>query len=246
MAYALKITDLDPLEFDLLFERFLNPERVSMPDFDVDFCMDRRDEVIDHVSEMYGREAVSPDHHLRQHGGQGGGAGRGRVLGHAYGFVDRISKLIPPDPGMTLAKAFEAEPKLPELYEQDEEVKDLIDMARRLEGVVRNAGKHAGGVVIAPTKITDFAPLYCDDEGHHPVTQFDKNDVEYAGLVKFDFLGLRTLTIIDWALGMINPVLPKRASRRWTSPPSPSTTRSRSPSCSVSRPRRCSSSNPAA
>ncbi|WP_265436265.1 DNA polymerase III subunit alpha [Aeromonas media] len=209
VAYALKITDLDPLEFDLLFERFLNPERVSMPDFDVDFCMDRRDEVIDHVSEMYGREAVSQIITFGSMAAKAVVRDVGRVLGHAYGFVDRISKLIPPDPGMTLAKAFEAEPKLPELYEQDEEVKDLIDMARRLEGVVRNAGKHAGGVVIAPTKITDFAPLYCDDSGHHPVTQFDKNDVEYAGLVKFDFLGLRTLTIIDWALGMINPRLAK-------------------------------------
>ncbi|MDX7850778.1 DNA polymerase III subunit alpha [Aeromonas caviae] len=209
VAYALKITDLDPLEFDLLFERFLNPERVSMPDFDVDFCMDRRDEVIDHVSEMYGREAVSQIITFGSMAAKAVVRDVGRVLGHAYGFVDRISKLIPPDPGMTLGKAFEAEPKLPELYEQDEEVKDLIDMARRLEGVVRNAGKHAGGVVIAPTKITDFAPLYCDDEGHHPVTQFDKNDVEYAGLVKFDFLGLRTLTIIDWALGMINPRLAK-------------------------------------
>ncbi|MFQ2673568.1 DNA polymerase III subunit alpha [Aeromonas caviae] len=209
VAYALKITDLDPLEFDLLFERFLNPERVSMPDFDVDFCMDRRDEVIDHVSEMYGREAVSQIITFGSMAAKAVVRDVGRVLGHAYGFVDRISKLIPPDPGMTLAKAFEAEPKLLELYEQDEEVKDLIDMARRLEGVVRNAGKHAGGVVIAPTKITDFAPLYCDDEGHHPVTQFDKNDVEYAGLVKFDFLGLRTLTIIDWALGMINPRLAK-------------------------------------
>ncbi|MFQ2189701.1 DNA polymerase III subunit alpha [Aeromonas jandaei] len=209
VAYALKITDLDPLEFDLLFERFLNPERVSMPDFDVDFCMDRRDEVIEHVSDMYGREAVSQIITFGSMAAKAVVRDVGRVLGHAYGFVDRISKLIPPDPGMTLAKAFEAEPKLPELYEQDEEVKDLIDMARRLEGVVRNAGKHAGGVVIAPTKITDFAPLYCDDEGHHPVTQFDKNDVEYAGLVKFDFLGLRTLTIIDWALGMINPRLVK-------------------------------------
>lgn len=209
VAYALKITDLDPLEFDLLFERFLNPERVSMPDFDVDFCMDRRDEVIEHVSDMYGRDAVSQIITFGSMAAKAVVRDVGRVLGHAYGFVDRISKLIPPDPGMTLAKAFEVEPKLPELYEQDEEVKDLIDMARRLEGVVRNAGKHAGGVVIAPTKITDFAPLYCDDEGHHPVTQFDKNDVEYAGLVKFDFLGLRTLTIIDWALGMINPRLAK-------------------------------------
>ena len=205
VAYALKITDLDPLEFDLLFERFLNPERVSMPDFDVDFCMDRRDEVIDHVAEMYGREAVSQIITFGTMAAKAAIRDVGRVLGHSYSFCDRISKLVPPDPGMTLAKAFEAEPKLPELYEQDEEVKALIDMARRLEGVTRNAGKHAGGVVIAPTKITDFAPRYCDSEGANPVTQFDKNDVEYAGLVKFDFLGLRTLTIVQWALDMINP-----------------------------------------
>jgi len=204
VAYALSITDLDPLEFDLLFERFLNPERVSMPDFDVDFCMEKRDLVIDHVAEMYGREAVSQIITFGTMAAKAVIRDVGRVLGHPYGFVDRISKLIPPDPGMTLAKAFEVEPQLPEIYEADEEVKALIDMARQLEGVTRNAGKHAGGVVIAPTKITDFAPLYCDEQGQHPVTQFDKNDVEYAGLVKFDFLGLRTLTIINWALEMIN------------------------------------------
>ena len=203
VAYALKITDLDPLEFDLLFERFLNPERVSMPDFDVDFCMDRRDEVIDHVAELYGRQAVSQIITFGTMAAKAVVRDVGRVLGHPYGFVDRISKLIPPDPGMTLAKAFDAEPRLPELYDQDEEVKDLIDMARVLEGVTRNAGKHAGGVVIAPTTITDFSPLYTDDEGNNPVTQFDKNDVETAGLVKFDFLGLRTLTIIQWAIDMI-------------------------------------------
>ncbi len=209
VAYALKITDLDPLEFDLLFERFLNPERVSMPDFDVDFCMDRRDEVIDHVAELYGRDAVSQIITFGTMAAKAVVRDVGRVLGHPYGFVDRISKMIPAEPGMTLAKAFEAEPALPEAYESDEDVKDLIDMCRKLEGVTRNAGKHAGGVVIAPTKITDFSPLYCDAEGKNPVTQFDKNDVETAGLVKFDFLGLRTLTIIDWALGMINPRLAK-------------------------------------
>ena len=203
VAYALGITDLDPLEFDLLFERFLNPERVSMPDFDVDFCMDRRDEVIDHVAELYGRDAVSQIITFGTMAAKAVVRDVGRVLGHPYGFVDRISKLIPGDPGMTLQKAFDVEPRLPELYDQDEEVKDLIDMARVLEGVTRNAGKHAGGVVIAPTTITDFAPLYCDDEGNNPVTQFDKNDVETAGLVKFDFLGLRTLTIIQWAIDMI-------------------------------------------
>ncbi len=206
VAYALDITDLDPLEFDLLFERFLNPERVSMPDFDIDFCMDRRDEVIDHVAEIYGRDAVSQIITFGTMAAKAVIRDVGRVMGHPYGFVDRISKMIPGDPGMTLAKAFEVEPRLPELYADDEEVKELIDMARILEGVTRNAGKHAGGVVISPTTITDFAPLYCDETGANPVTQFDKNDVETAGLVKFDFLGLRTLTIIQWALDMIKEV----------------------------------------
>jgi DNA polymerase-3 subunit alpha len=205
VAYALDITDLDPLKFDLLFERFLNPERVSMPDFDIDFCMDKRDLVIDHVAEMYGRDAVSQIITFGTMAAKAVIRDVGRVLGHPYGFVDRLSKMIPAEPGMTLAKAFEAEPQLGDAYNADEEVKALIDMCRILEGVTRNAGKHAGGVVISPTTITDFSPLYCDAEGANPVTQFDKNDVETAGLVKFDFLGLRTLTIIDWALALINP-----------------------------------------
>ncbi|HDI3239449.1 TPA: DNA polymerase III subunit alpha [Vibrio cholerae] len=209
VAYALKITDLDPLEYDLLFERFLNPERVSMPDFDIDFCMDKRDQVIDHVAEMYGRDAVSQIITFGTMAAKAVIRDVGRVLGHPFGFVDRISKLVPPDPGMTLEKAFIAEPALQELYDADEEVKELIDKCRILEGCTRNAGKHAGGVVISPTAITDFAPIYCDAEGNFPVTQFDKNDVETAGLVKFDFLGLRTLTIIDWALGLVNPRLKK-------------------------------------
>ncbi|MEW6991264.1 DNA polymerase III subunit alpha [Colwelliaceae bacterium 6441] len=214
VAYAQKITDLDPLEYDLLFERFLNPERVSMPDFDVDFCMDRRDEVIDHTAELYGRDAVSQIITFGTMAAKAVIRDVGRVLGHPYGFVDRISKLVPPDPGMTLAKAFEAEPKLPEAYAQDSDVKDLIDMCRILEGTTRNAGKHAGGVVISPTTITDFAPLYCDDEGKNPVTQFDKNDVEDAGLVKFDFLGLRTLTILQWAVEMADEKLIKAGKER--------------------------------
>ncbi|MGF1696930.1 DNA polymerase III subunit alpha [Vibrio lamellibrachiae] len=209
VAYALDITDLDPLEYDLLFERFLNPERVSMPDFDIDFCMDKRDLVIDHVAEMYGRDAVSQIITFGTMAAKAVIRDVGRVLGHPFGFVDRLSKLIPPDPGMTLSKAFEAEPALPELYNNDDEVKELIDKCRILEGCTRNAGKHAGGVVISPTTITDFAPIYADAEGNFPVTQFDKNDVETAGLVKFDFLGLRTLTIIDWALGLVNPRLAK-------------------------------------
>lgn len=210
VAYALKITDLDPLEFDLLFERFLNPERVSMPDFDVDFCMDRRDEVIDHVADLYGRDAVSQIITFGTMAAKAAVRDVGRVLSHPYGFVDRISKLIPGTPGMTLDKAFEEEPRLGQLYNEDDDVKEVIDMALRLEGVTRNAGKHAGGVVISPTTITDFAPIYCDEEGNYPVTQFDKNDVETAGLVKFDFLGLRTLTIIQWALDMVNPRLEKQ------------------------------------
>ena len=153
VAYALKITDLDPLEFDLLFERFLNPERVSMPDFDVDFCMDGRDRVIDHVADTYGRGAVSQIITFGTMAAKAVIRDVGRVLGHPYGFVDRISKMIPPDPGMTLDKAFEAEPQLQVAYDSDEEVKALIDMARKLEGVTRNAGKHAGGVVISPLQI---------------------------------------------------------------------------------------------
>ncbi|MDQ7090695.1 MAG: DNA polymerase III subunit alpha [Methylococcales bacterium] len=204
VAYVLKITDLDPIEFDLLFERFLNPERVSMPDFDIDFCMERRDEVIDYVAEHYGRDKVSQ---IITYGSMAAKAvirDVGRVSGHAYGFVDRLSKLVPFEIGMTLKKALLASAELKDLYDTDEDVKALLDMALSLEGISRNAGKHAGGVVIAPTKLTDFTPLYCDEEGNNLVTQFDKNDVEAVGLVKFDFLGLRTLTIIDWALQTIN------------------------------------------
>ncbi len=200
VAYALLITDLDPLEYDLLFERFLNPERVSMPDFDVDFCMEGRDRVIDYVAEHYGREKVSQ---IITYGTMAAKAvvrDVGRVLGHSYGFVDQIAKLIPFEVGISLDKALEQEDMLSERYREDEEVRDLIDMAQKLEGITRNAGKHAGGVVIAPTELTDFAPLYCEEGGQSVVTQFDKNDVEAVGLVKFDFLGLRTLTIIDWAL----------------------------------------------
>lgn len=203
VAYALTITDLDPLAYDLLFERFLNPERVSMPDFDVDFCMEGRDRVIEYVAARYGREKVSQ---IITYGSMAAKAvvrDVGRVMGHPYGFVDQIAKLIPFELGITLDDALEKEPALKERYERDEEVRNLIDMARQLEGLTRNAGKHAGGVVIAPTALTDFAPLYCEQGAQGVVTQFDKDDVEAVGLVKFDFLGLRTLTIIDWALGNI-------------------------------------------
>ena len=204
VAYAQKITDLDPLEYDLLFERFLNPERVSMPDFDIDFCMDNRDRVISYVADTYGRDAVSQIITFGTMAAKAVVRDVARVQGKSYGLGDKLSKLIPMDVGMTLAKALAGEEPLREFLEGDEEGQEIWDMAVQLEGVCRNVGKHAGGVVIAPTCITDFAPLFCDESGEGLVTQFDKNDVEEAGLVKFDFLGLRTLTIIDWALAMIN------------------------------------------
>ncbi|QQS55530.1 MAG: DNA polymerase III subunit alpha [Candidatus Competibacteraceae bacterium] len=204
VAYALGITDLDPLAYDLLFERFLNPERVSMPDFDIDFCMEGRDRVIEYVARRYGRDRVSQ---IATHGTMAAKAvvrDVGRVLGHPYGYVDRIAKLIPFEIGITLDKAIEQEAELRRLYENDEEIRTLIDLARKLEGLARNVGKHAGGVVIAPSTLTDFSPLYCEEGDAGAVTQFDKDDVESAGLVKFDFLGLRTLTIIDWAVQATN------------------------------------------
>ena len=204
VAYALKITDLDPLEYDLLFERFLNPERVSMPDFDIDFCMDGRDRVIAYVAEQYGRDAVSQIVTFGTMAAKAVVRDVARVQGKSYGLADKLSKLIPFEVGMTLEKALEQEETLREFLEQDDEASEIWSMALQLEGVSRNCGKHAGGVVIAPTEITDFSPVYCDESGGGVVTQFDKNDVEDAGLVKFDFLGLRTLTIIDWAVRMIN------------------------------------------
>lgn len=204
VAYSLKITDLDPIEFDLLFERFLNPERVSMPDFDIDFCMDRRDEVIDYVSRHYGKDKVSQIITYGSMSARAVIADVGRTLGHPYGFHHGLSKLIPNELGIDLKKAINDSPELAARYRNEEDVKNLIDVALALEGTKRNAGKHAGGVVIAPTKLSDFSPLYCDENGNNLVTQYDKDDVESVGLVKFDFLGLRTLTIIDWALQSIN------------------------------------------
>jgi DNA polymerase-3 subunit alpha len=204
VAYSLGITDIDPLQYDLLFERFLNPERVSMPDFDVDFCMDGRDRVIEYVADKYGRNRVSQ---IITYGTMAAKAvlrDAGRVLGLGYGYVDRIAKLVPFELDITLDAALEKEPELKKLYKDEEEVRNLIDLARSLEGLTRNAGKHAGGVVIAPSVLEDFAPLYCEEGGGSVVTQFDKDDVEAAGLVKFDFLGLRTLTIIEHAVRTIN------------------------------------------
>jgi len=204
VAYALDITDLDPLKYELLFERFLNPERVSMPDFDIDFCMDGRDRVIEYVAEKYGRNSVSQIITFGRLAAKAVIKDVGRVLSQPYGFVDKISKLIPFEVGMTLEKAWEAELEIKQRYESEEEFQALWDMARKLEGITRNAGKHAGGVVIAPADLTEFSALYCDESGGGLVTQFDKDDVETAGLVKFDFLGLRTLTIIDWTVDTIN------------------------------------------
>jgi DNA polymerase-3 subunit alpha len=216
VAWSLDITDLDPLRYELLFERFLNPERVSMPDFDIDFCMERRDEVIDYVARRYGREKVSQ---IITYGTMAAKAvlrDTGRVLGMGYSHVDRIAKTIPLRPlDITLDDALgvsEKSRKEPErvsadfkaAYEAEDEVRQLVDLARKLEDLTRNAGKHAGGVVIAPSALTDFAPLYGDLRSEGVVTQFDKDDVEAVGLVKFDFLGLRTLTIIDWAVKAIN------------------------------------------
>lgn len=205
VAYSLEITDLDPLAYDLLFERFLNPERVSMPDFDVDFCMEKRDLVIDYVAETYGREAVSQIITFGTMAAKAVVRDVARVQGKSYGLADKLSKMIPFEVGMTLEKALEQEEPLREFLQDDSQAHEIWDMAEQLEGVVRNVGKHAGGVVIAPSKLTDFSALYCDESGSGLVTQFDKGDVEDAGLVKFDFLGLRTLTIIDWAVKMINP-----------------------------------------
>jgi len=210
VAWVLGITDLDPLQHDLLFERFLNPERVSMPDFDIDFCMDGRDAVIDYVAQRYGRERVSQIITFGTMAAKAVIRDTGRVLGQPYGFVDRIAKQVPFEIGMTLEKALEQSDELATMYRDDEEVAAIIDLARSLEGLVRNAGKHAGGVVISPGPLTDFAPLYCEEGGSNVVTQLDKDDVEAVGLVKFDFLGLKTLTIIDRAVRIVNESYPER------------------------------------
>ncbi len=201
VAWALRITDLDPLEHELLFERFLNPERVSMPDFDIDICMDKRDQVIDYIARRYGRNQVSQIITFGSMAAKAVVRDVGRVMGMPFPVVDRIAKAIPNELNITLNKALEQAEDFREIYHQDEEARELIDMGLKLEGLVRNPGKHAGGVVIAPSDLTDFTPLYCDDtEDNSLVSQYDKNDVEAAGLVKFDFLGLKTLTIVDWAV----------------------------------------------
>ena len=203
-AYALGITNIDPLIHDLLFERFLNPERVSLPDFDVDFCMDGRDRVIDYVMQRYGIDKVAQ---IITYGTMAARAvvrDVGRVLGYPYGYTDKIAKLIPFALGMTLDKAFDEEELLLQRYKNEDEVRILMDLAKKLEGIVRNVGTHAGGVVIAPSALVDFMPLYKESGDSGVISQFDKDDLEKVGLVKFDFLGLRTLTIIDWTVKSIN------------------------------------------
>ena len=210
VAYSLKITDLDPLRYELLFERFLNPERVSMPDFDVDFCIAGRDKVIDYVARHYGRDAVSQIATFGTMAAKGAIRDVARVLGKSYGLADRISKMIPTKPlGLTLEESIEAEPQLKDIVTNpsnpdNDDAAEIWEMALKLEGITRNTGKHAGGVVIAPTKITDFSAVLCDADGTGRVAQFDKDDVEAAGLVKFDFLGLRNLTVIEDAITHIN------------------------------------------
>jgi DNA polymerase-3 subunit alpha len=218
VAYALKITDLDPLEYNLLFERFLNPERVSMPDFDIDFCQANRDRVIDYVKDKYGKNAVSQIATFGTMAARAAIRDVGRVMDMSYGFCDGISKLIPnkpgkpvtiqyPPPGLPEGErekyAIAVEPLLAQRIRQEEEVKSLVEMAQKLEGMTRNIGMHAGGVLIAPGKLTDFCPLYQQPGSDSAVSQYDKDDVEAVGLVKFDFLGLATLTILEIAKVLI-------------------------------------------
>ena len=204
VAWALSITNVDPIAHDLLFERFLNPERISMPDFDIDFCTDRRDEVIAYVASKYGSDKVSQIITYGTMAAKGVVRDVGRVLGHPYGFSDQISKMIPNELKITLEKALEDSSELKARYDSEESVSTLIDLSQDLEGLIRNVGTHAGGVVIAPSKISDFCPIYKGaDESDVIVSQFDKDDVEAVGLVKFDFLGLSNLTIIDKAVKII-------------------------------------------
>src|SRR4051794_6019394 len=201
VAYSLGITDLDPLKYDLLFERFLNPERVSMPDFDIDFCQDGRDRVIEYVRGKYGEASVSQIVTFGTMAARAVVRDCGRVLDLGYNFCDQIAKLIPVQPGkaITLEDAREMEPLLAEREEKEDEVRELLELGAKLEGLVRNVGMHAGGVLIAPGRLTDFCPLYAAEGTTNVVSQLDKDDVEAVGLVKFDFLGLTTLTILDWA-----------------------------------------------
>jgi DNA polymerase III subunit alpha len=227
VAYALFITDLDPLQYKLLFERFLNPERVSMPDFDIDFCQANRDRVIEYVKAKYGRDAVSQIATFGTLASKAALRDVGRVLGMGYGHVDSVAKLVPGLPGKTYTLApvpddpkdkdggviyvREEVPELEQREKAEEEVAELLSLAVRVEGLVRNIGMHAGGVLIAPGKITDFCPLYQQPGSDSAVSQYDKDDVEAIGLVKFDFLGLATLTILELAKDTIRARRPNRA-----------------------------------
>ena len=204
VAYSLGITTLDPISHGLLFERFLNPERISMPDFDIDFCMEKRDSVIDYVSNKYGSEAVSQIATFGTMAARAVVRDVARAMGKPYALGDRISKMIPFAPGMTLDRAKEEQPVFAQAAKNDSEVREVVDLAYKLEGIARNVGKHAGGVVIAPGSLSDFCPIYNDRQSSSIMTQYDKDDVEKIGLVKFDFLGLRTLTVIDKAVKSIN------------------------------------------
>ena len=204
VAYCLGITAIDPIKHGLLFERFLNPERISMPDFDIDFCMERRDKVIEYVSSKYGKDAVSQIVTFGTMAARGVVRDVTRALGKPYSLGDRISKMIPFEIGMTLEKAISRQPVLKQAIKDDDEVQEIMNLSFKLEGGIRNIGKHAGGVVIAPGSLSDFSPIYFDSDTSSVLTQFDKDDVEKIGLVKFDFLGLRTLTIIDKAIKSIN------------------------------------------
>ena len=204
VAYSLGITDIDPIEHDLIFERFLNPERISMPDFDIDFCVNGRDRVIDYVNEKYGDERVSQIITYGTLSARAVVRDVGRILGYPYGMVDRVAKMIPFEIGITLNDALKKSNELGEKYEDDDDVKAIIDLSLKLEGLVRNAGTHAGGVVIAPSSLSDFMPLFKVDDDEGTVTQFDKDDAESIGLIKFDFLGLKTLTVIQNTVELIN------------------------------------------
>ena len=212
VAYALFITDLDPLKYNLLFERFLNPDRVSMPDFDIDFCQEGRDRVIQYVKQKYGADAVSQIATFGTMAAKAAVRDIGRVLDLGYMFTDGIAKLIPFKPGkhVTIADALKEEPTLQDRFDNEDEVHQLIELAQRVEGLTRNVGMHAGGVLIAPGKLTDFCPLYTQGEDGGVVSQYDKDDVEAVGLVKFDFLGLTTLTILDWAERYIRRLDPSK------------------------------------
>jgi DNA polymerase-3 subunit alpha len=215
VAYSLGITDLDPLRYDLLFERFLNPERVSMPDFDVDFCQDGRERVIEYVKQKYGAASVSQIATFGTMASKAVIRDVGRVMDFPYGLCDSLSKAIPVEgvKPVSLKKARAMEPEINAIAEREEGVPELLELAERLEDLTRNVGMHAGGVLIAPGKLTDFCPLYCADSSESTVSQFDKDDVEAVGLVKFDFLGLRTLTIIDWAVKYVNTLVKWKGGR---------------------------------